>query len=319
MRAARFFSILAIAFWPPAGFGQSAPAFLGPTMDANAEVRLELAGRTGTNYRIDGGTNAVSWEALASFAGQSANTYVDSGAPFFSSRFYRAVEIEPGGLTGDHIATTEGDAIIHPVNHASFLMSWNGLTIYNDPVGGGARYRDFAKANLILVSHSHGDHYDNSTLIAVREADGVIVVPPSIYGGLPTSLRTNAISLANGASTNILGLRIDAIPAYNSNHPKGSGNGYILTLGGKRIYISGDTGDIPEMRALREIDVAFLAMNVPYTMTVNAAASAAREFQPRIVYPYHYRNADNSYANFTTLRQLIGRDLRIEVRTRNWY
>jgi L-ascorbate metabolism protein UlaG (beta-lactamase superfamily) len=111
-------------------------------------------------------------------------------------------------------------------------------------------------------------------------------------------------------------------PAYNlttSNHPKGNGNGYILSLGGKLLYVSGDTEDTPELRALRNIDVAFLAMNVPYTMTVAKAVSAVREFRPKVVYPYHYRNADGSFADLEAFKRQVGTDLGIEVRLRKWY
>ena len=109
------------------------------------------------------------------------------------------------------------------------------------------------------------------------------------------------------------------MPAYNANHPKGSGNGYLVTLGGKRLYVSGDTGDIAEMRALADIDVAFVCMNVPYTMTVAQAVSAVREFQPRIVYPYHYRNQGNALSDVDSFKRQVGTDLGIEVRLRKWY
>jgi L-ascorbate metabolism protein UlaG (beta-lactamase superfamily) len=128
--------------------------------------------------------------------------------------------------------------------------------------------------------------------------------------------------LPNGASTNLLDLTIEAMPAYNltaSLHAKGAGNGYVVALGGKRIYLSGDTEDIPEMRALRDIDVAFVSMNLPYTMSVPKAVSAVREFRPKVVYPYHYRNADRSLADLEGFKQQVGTDLGIEVRLRPWY
>jgi len=139
---------------------------------------------------------------------------------------------------------------------------------------------------------------------------------------MSTTLKSRTIILTNGTTTNVLGVGIEAVPAYNltsANHVKGVGNGYVLTIGGRRLYLSGDSEDIPEMRALPGIDVAFVCMNVPFTMPVDKAASAARAFRPRVLYPYHYRNQDSSYANLNALKQQVGTDLGIEVRLRKWY
>jgi L-ascorbate metabolism protein UlaG (beta-lactamase superfamily) len=116
-----------------------------------------------------------------------------------------------------------------------------------------------------------------------------------------------------------MGMTIEAVPAYNDNHPRGNGNGYVVTIGGKRIYISGDTGNTPEMRALPNIDVAFLCVNLPFTMSVTDAAGALRAFRPRVVYPYHYRNSGGTFSDLEALRQMIGTDLGIELRARRWY
>jgi hypothetical protein len=226
---------------------------------------------------------------------------------------------DTNSLTGDHLVTADGDVLIHPVNHASFVMRWKGRMIYNDPVGAASLYKGIAAADLVLISHAHSDHFDTGTLTAIKQAGTLMVAPAAVYSSLSTVLKAITIPLANGASTNLLGLTIDAIPAYNSNHPKGTGNGYIVTLGGRRLYMSGDTGDIAEMKTITGIDVAFVCMNVPYTMTVNQAAAIVRTFRPGVVYPYHYRNADNSLANLTSFKQLIGTDLAIEVRQRKWY
>src|SRR5439155_19660163 len=132
---------------------------------------------------------------------------------------------------GDHLNTTNGDVIIHPINHASFVMSWQGKMIYNDPVGGSARYATFPKADLILIGHAHADHFDNTTLNGVTNLTTRILAPSVVYNGMTTPLKAITTVLTNGASTNILGLHIDAIPAYNltaSYHPRGVGNGYVL-------------------------------------------------------------------------------------------
>jgi L-ascorbate metabolism protein UlaG (beta-lactamase superfamily) len=133
-------------------------------------------------------------------------------------------------------------------------------------------------------------------------------------------LRNSATILTNGQTGELLGVKIEAIPMYNLTterlkfHDKGRGNGYVATLGAKRIYLSGDTEDIPEMRALKNIDVAFVCMNLPYTMTVEQAAQAVRAFKPRIVYPYHYRGSD-----INKFKELVGTDAGVDVRLREWY
>jgi L-ascorbate metabolism protein UlaG (beta-lactamase superfamily) len=136
---------------------------------------------------------------------------------------------------------------------------------------------------------------------------------------MTTTLKGLTTIMTNGASTSAMGVTIDAIPAYNANHPLGTGNGYILTIGDKRIYMSGDTGNIAEMRALTNIDVAFVCMNVPFTMSVDQAVIAVRAFQPKVIYPYHFRNQDGTFANLDTFKQMVGHDLGIEVRARTWY
>jgi L-ascorbate metabolism protein UlaG (beta-lactamase superfamily) len=156
-------------------------------------------------------------------------------------------------------------------------------------------------------------------LNAVGATNATIIAPSVVLPMLSAQLRAKTIVLANGRSTNVAGVTIEAIGMYNitagrNNHTKGVGNGYVLTLGDRRIYISGDTEDVPEMRALEGIDVAFVCMNLPFTMDVNQAANAVREFRPRMVYPYHYRGSD-----VTRFKQLVGPAAGVEVRLRNWY
>jgi L-ascorbate metabolism protein UlaG (beta-lactamase superfamily) len=224
-------------------------------------------------------------------------------------------------LSGDRIATNQGgDLVIHPINHATFAMAWNGNTIYVDPVGGADAFAGLPAANLVLITDVHGDHLNADTLTAVVGADTAIVAPSAVAEQLPEALRAKTTVLANGDSKSVKGLPIEALPMYNTTpdrlqyHPKGRGNGYVVTLGGKRVYISGDTEDTPEMRGLKNIDVAFVCFNLPYTMTEEQAASAVREFAPKIVYPYHYRGSD-----VDKFKQLVGTDKDIEVRTGNWY
>jgi len=223
-------------------------------------------------------------------------------------------------LTGDRIAGAEGELIVHPVNHATLVLGWKGLTLYVDPVGGAGRFSDLPGPDLILLTDQHPDHLDLATLKAVATENTAIVAPSATVKRLPDTLRTWAKTLDNGGTKALLGLKIEAVPAYNlaaerqKYHAKGRGNGYVLTLGETRVYISGDTEDIPEMRALRNIDVAFLCMNLPYTMTVEQAADAVRAFRPRIVYPYHCRGSD-----LEKFKQLVGDQAGVEVRIRDWY
>ncbi len=222
-------------------------------------------------------------------------------------------------LPGDHIPTAAGDLVVHPVNHATLVLGWNGHVIYVDPVGGAARFSGLPRPDLILITDIHGDHLDAATLTAIRGEAG-IVASPAVARQLPAELAAKAAKLANGESTNRFSITIEAVPAYNTTaertkfHERGRGNGYVLTLGGKRVYISGDTEDIPEMRALKNIDVAFLCMNLPYTMTAEQAADAVRAFRPKIVYPYHSRGTD-----LDKFKTLVGSDTGVEVRIRSWY
>jgi L-ascorbate metabolism protein UlaG (beta-lactamase superfamily) len=240
------------------------------------------------------------------------------------ARFYRAAQLTGTNiLSGDHLATTDGDAIIHPLFHASFVVQWNGKVVYNDPDDDPAylsTYQGLPKADLVLISHDHGDHMSSSQIDAVRGSSAVIIAPPYVFNNnLSVAQRAIAIALTNGASTNVVGMTVEAIPAYNPNHPPGRGNGYVLSLGGKRIYISGDTGNTTNMQALTDIDVAFICMNQSFTMNASAATNAVRAFRPRIVYPYHYRENGGAMTNAPLFKQWLGTDPGIEVRLRKWY
>jgi L-ascorbate metabolism protein UlaG (beta-lactamase superfamily) len=223
-------------------------------------------------------------------------------------------------LTGDVVPAAGGDLIIRPVNHASFVMNWSDRVIYVDPVGGAKRYDGLPRPGMVLLTHAHGDHLNMETLQAVAGEKTVLVAPPAVAKQLPEKLRAQTIVLTNGETKAVAGIGIEAVPMYNTTpehlkfHPKGDGNGYLVTLGGKRVYVSGDTEDIPEMRALQDIDVAFICMNQPYTMTEEQAASAVRAFKPKVVYPYHSRGSD-----LEKFKKLVGADGGVEVRLLRWY
>ncbi len=290
-------------------------------IQANGEALLRAQAPSGRLWRLESSVDLGTWTGMTTFLGSGAYQYSDSGTPFASKRFYRIREAtDTNAIPGDHLPTANGDVTFHPVSHASFIMTWNGKVIYCDPVGGATAFQSLPRADLVLVTHSHGDHYEAATISAVKKPDCVLLAPPGVVQSLPTSLKSGATALANGVTTNLLDLTVEAVPAYNLTstwHGKGAGNGYILTLGGKRVYVSGDTEDTPEVRGLRDIDVAFVCMNLPYTMSVDKAASAVREFQPKVVYVYHYRGYSSSDVN--RFKQLVGTDRPIEVRLRNWY
>jgi L-ascorbate metabolism protein UlaG (beta-lactamase superfamily) len=222
-------------------------------------------------------------------------------------------------LTGDRVPTSQGNLIVHPINHATLALGWSGKTFYVDPVGPTERYAGLPDADAILVTDIHSDHLSAATLGALLREDTVLIVPQAVKDQLPAALQARAQVLANGQTTQVEDLGVEALPMYNITagrdfHTKGRGNGYLLSAGGQRVYIAGDTEDTPEMRALTGIDVAFLPMNLPYTMTVQQAADAVRAFKPRIVYPYHSRGSD--LAEFS---RLVGTDVGVEVRLREWY
>lgn len=301
--------------------GSAQPAFNSARRLITGEVSMEMALPAGSLHRIEISSDTIHWQGLATLAGAATvRSFTDGSTGPAPMRFYRIVTVEEtNAITGDHLPTAGADVVVHPVNHASFALKWGDRFIYNDPVGGTTPYKGLPRPDLILVSHTHGDHFDSATLDAVRKEGTVIVAPAAVYSSLSTKLKALTIPLANGQETNLLDLKVTAIPAYNGNHPKGAGNGYVVTLGGRRLFMSGDTGNIPEMRALTDIDVAFVCMNVPFTMTIAEAVTAVRAFRPRVVYPYHYRNSDGSPADVAGFKRQVGADPSIEVRLRTWY
>ncbi len=221
----------------------------------------------------------------------------------------------------DTIETDKGELVIQPIHHGTLAMIWNDLTIYLDPTGGKEAFEGLNQPNLILITDIHGDHMNIETLNELDTEDATLVVPKAVADKLPETIGKERIIIANGETVQQSGISIKAVPMYNlpededSRHPKGRGNGYVLTMGGKDIYISGDTEDIPEMRNLQNIDIAFVCMNLPYTMDVKQAASAVLDFTPGIVYPFHYRGQDTE-----KFKKLVNDgNSEIEVRLKDWY
>jgi L-ascorbate metabolism protein UlaG (beta-lactamase superfamily) len=295
----------------------------------------------------------------------------------------------PPAATDDSIPTSNGNAVVHPIGHASLMITWNGKRILVDPApggGGGGRggraaaggaaaggaggragapaaqggrgtapaaqgqgargaepaaaqggrggarggappappsaqalavFTALGQPDLILVTHAHGDHFNPFVLTAVAGPNTVLGVPQTVYDGLPDPLKAKATIMANGDRSTLAEIDVQAVPAYNitperRNHLEGVGNGYVVTLGGTRFYFAGDTEGAPELKALPNIDVAFLPMNLPFTQTPEAAAEWVRAMRPRIVYPYHFSNGDISAF-------VSGVGTAAEVRVRTWY
>lgn len=292
----------------------------------NREVALSLVATPGSKYRLDASTNLDSsnyWGGIVSFQSDGVNRHTDFAARAASARFYRAQQMTNGALVGDYLATTNGDVLLYPLYHASLLMTWKDKVIYSDPDDDPAyelRYPAGVTADLILITHEHPDHYAPPKLTALRKPTGVIIVPQRVYNmGSFASYRPNAFVLSYGQSTNVGGIHVLAVQGTNNNHALGVNNCYVLTIGGRKIFISGDTGDVPEIRSLTEIDVAFLSMNLPFTMNWLAATNVVRQMRPKVVYPYHYRDSGTFYTNPPLFKAAMSNVLDVEVRLRNWY
>lgn len=210
----------------------------------------------------------------------------------------------------DTLKTSGGDLKMTFIGHGTLMFTYAGKVIHVDPVSSAADYTKLPKADLILVTHEHGDHLDLKAIQTLSTGSTVVAASPVCAQALP-----KAVILKNGESRALAGFQVEAVPAYNLEkpyHPKGSGNGYVITFGDKRVYVAGDTENTPEMKALKQIDVAFLPMNLPYTMTPEMVADAAKAFRPRILYPYHFGNTDTSL-----LVNLLKNEKGIEVRIRD--
>lgn len=220
------------------------------------------------------------------------------------------------GFETDTFKTTMGDLAITFIGHGTLMMTCGGKVIHIDPWSNLADYANLPKADLILITHEHRDHLDPAAIALLRKENTVIAMTEKCRDAVP-----DGHIMGNGQDRRMQDFLIEAVPAYNlvhmrsegqPFHPKGNGNGYIITFGKTRVYIAGDTENTPEMKALKDIDIAFLPMNLPYTMTPEMVADAARAFRPKVLYPYHSGKTDPQ-----TLVNLLGREIGIQVRIRN--
>ena len=211
----------------------------------------------------------------------------------------------------DVFKTSKGDLTITFIGHGTLMFTFEDKVIHVDPVTREADYTELPKGDLVLVTHEHGDHLDTKALEILSKETTQIVCTETcaerIEGG---------IVMKNGEKIEVIGLDVEAVPAYNivneRYHPKGKGNGYVMTFGNKRVYVAGDTENTPEMKKLKDIDIAFLPMNLPYTMNPEMVADAAKAFKPKVLYPYHFGNTDTS-----ELVELLKNEKDIEVRIRD--
>jgi len=192
----------------------------------------------------------------------------------------------------DTIATSNGDLIITFIGHATLMMNYNNNVIHIDPAGMFADYTTLPNADIILVTHNHGDHFNAETISIISKDNTKVVLTEKCAVQYPAGIVLNM-----GEEKTVNGINVKAVPAYNIEHkrdngqvfhPKGEGNGYVISFGDTQVYIAGDTENIPEMKDLDGIDIAFIPMNLPYTMTPEMAADAVRMLNPKILYPYHF-------------------------------
>jgi len=207
-----------------------------------------------------------------------------------------ALSVQAKEFETDTFKTSSGNLTISFIGHGTLMFSFEGKIIHVDPVDDMADYKKLPKADIILITHDHFDHLDMKAIEKVRTANTSVVVNENgaqkVKGG---------IIMRNGDARMVNGIKVEAVPAYNvvhmrspgvPFHPKGIGNGYVVTFGDKRVYVAGDTENIPEMKNLKAIDIAFLPMNLPYTMTPEMVAHAAKAFKPKVLYPYHTGETD---------------------------
>ena len=207
-----------------------------------------------------------------------------------------ALSVQAKEFETDTFKTSSGNLTITFIGHGTLMFSFAGKIIHVDPVDDMADYKKLPKADIILITHDHFDHLDMKAIEKVRTANTSVVVNENgaqkVKGG---------IIMRNGDARMVNGIKVEAVPAYNvvhmrspgvPFHPKGIGNGYVVTFGDKRVYVAGDTENIPEMKNLKAIDMAFLPMNLPYTMTPEMVAQATKAFKPKVLYPYHTGETD---------------------------
>ena len=206
-----------------------------------------------------------------------------------------------------------------PINHGTFVIEIEESTVFIDPVGDIKLFETFTKPDIILITDIHGDHLDIELVNKLKTEKTQIIAPKAVFDQLKIGTILN-----NGDTIKIGNIKVEAIPMYNLSeeranfHQKGRGNGYVISALEKRIYISGDTEDIPEMRQLKDIDFAFVCMNLPYTMTIEQAASAVLDFKPKVVIPFHYRGK-GGLSDVEKFAQMVSSNTAIEVKLLKWY
>jgi L-ascorbate metabolism protein UlaG (beta-lactamase superfamily) len=214
---------------------------------------------------------------------------------------------------------------ITPISHATTVLNFNKEVVYLDPTGGAEAFSNFDKPTYVVITDIHGDHMDLKTLEALDLKETKIIAPKAVADKI-TAINAQAIIIINNNEKKSFNtFNLEAIPMYNLRkealkfHSKGRGNGYVFTVNKERIYFSGDTEDIPEMRALKNIDKAFVCMNLPYTMLIESAADAVLAFKPKQVFPYHYRGTDG-LSDVAKFKEIVNKnDPTIEVVQLNWY
>lgn len=239
------------------------------------------------------------------------------------SMFCFCMMLNPGGLPAaesmvakDTFPVGEDRLEVYFLGHGTLMFTFAGKVIHLDPVSRYADYSTLPRADLVLITHAHGDHLEQAGLAAVRTKSTTVIYSHDCIDKLD-----GGKLLENGGKQEFSGIMVEAVPAYNVQHerspgmpyhPRGDGNGYLLTFGDLRVYVAGDTENIPEMKELQNVDIAFLPMNLPYTMTPRMTADAARLFHPKVLYPYHYGETDPE-----ELVKLLAADKDIEVRIRD--
>lgn len=220
----------------------------------------------------------------------------------------------------DTIKTGSGELVITFIGHGTLMFTYKNLTIHADPFGRLADYNKLPDADIILITHHHGDHLDTAAVSEISNKNTAIILTPTA-GQLVKNAKGNLVVMGNGEAKEVRGIKIEAVPAYNllhkrdngePFHPKGVCNGYVVTFGDKKVYVAGDTENIPEMKDIKNIHIAFLPMNLPFTMTPEMAAQAANNIKPKILYPYHFGES-----NVQELVNLLKDSPEIEVRVRN--
>lgn len=217
------------------------------------------------------------------------------------------------------------DITIQPITHGTVVFEWNNTTVYVDPYGGASKFESLNTPDIIVITHAHGDHLNIETLKGLDTSNAIFVVPQSVAEELPEGMGKEVVVLNNGDFKEVANVPITAVAMYNlpnddsARHKKGWGNSYVITLNNKNIYVSGDTEDIPEMRNLKNIDIAFVCMNLPFTMTEEQAASAVLDFKPSTVYPYHYRGRPNMSDTKLFKKLVNDKNPEIKVVLRDWY